>query len=104
MPPYFLTNTLRDFHVSTLKPYHILAKTGQGIPRPLVIFLRPPHPVPKPSDNSKAQSMKEPHHTMAIWKWKGKDETTVTPGKTHAKYKKTTKYTHACTMHAKTRK
>jgi len=48
--------------------------------------------------------MKEAHHTMAIWKWKGKYQTIVTHGKTHANDNKRTKYTHACTMHAKTSK
>jgi len=48
--------------------------------------------------------MKEPHHTMAIQKWKGKVESIVTLGETHANDNKRTKYTHAYIMHAKTSK
>jgi len=101
MPPYFFTNTLRNFLVSTLMVYHNPTKTGQGITRPLGIFLRPPHSVPKPSENPKLNPIKEPHHTMTIWKWQVKVETTITLGKTHANDNKRTKNTHACTMHAK---
>lgn len=46
--------------------------------------------------------MKEPHQTMAIWKWQGKDETTITLGKTHVNGDKRTKDTHACTIHSQT--
>jgi len=46
--------------------------------------------------------MKEPHHIMVIWKWKGKGKTNVTPKKFHANERRKTKYTHAYTMHAKT--
>jgi len=66
----------------------------------LGIFLRPPHPIPKPFGNPKLKKMKEPHHTMAIRKWKGEVETTIAPSKTHVNDNKTNKYTHACTMHA----
>ena len=62
------------------------------------IFLRPPHPVPKPSSNQKLNQIKEPHHTMAIQKWQGKVETIVTPGKTHARGSNRTKYTHNRTI------
>jgi len=56
--------------MSTLMLYCNLAKTIQGIPRPLVIFLRPPHLVPKAYGNLKLNRVKEPHHTMDIQKWK----------------------------------
>jgi len=48
--------------------------------------------------------MKETHHTIGIQKWKGKVKTIVTLGKTHVNDNKRTKYTHACTMCAKTSK
>jgi len=83
MPSNFFTNTLRNLPVSTLGIYRNPAKTNQRIPRPLRIFLRPPHPFPKPSINPKLDQKKEPHHTMVIWKWQGKVETIVTRGKTH---------------------
>ena len=82
--------------------YHAI--TGQGIPRPLGAFLRPPHLVSKSSDNPKLRKMKEPHHLTSIWKLKCKAEMTLTPGKTHANENKRIKYTHACTMHAKNSK
>ena len=41
---------------------------------------------------------------MAIYKWKGKVETTVATDKNHDNDNKRTKYTHACTTHAKTSK
>jgi len=88
----------------TLELFCNPAKTSQGIPRPLGIFLRPPHLVPKSYDHPKLNQMKEPHYTMAIQKWKGKAKTIVTIGKTHANESERTKYTHACTMHAKTSK
>ena len=45
---------------------------GQGIPRPLGMFLTPPPPwILNPSGNSKAQNRELSHHTMAIWKWQG---------------------------------
>jgi len=68
------------------------------------MYLRPPHSVPKPYGNPKLKEMKEHHHTMVIWKWKGKAETIATPRKSHANENNTTKYSHACTMHAKTSK
>lgn len=101
MPTHFFTNTMRNFLVSTLRLYHNLAITSQGVPRPLGMYLRPPHLVPKPYGNSKLNEMKEPHHTTVIWKWKGKAETTATPRKPHANESNRAKYSHACTMHAK---
>jgi len=65
------------------------------------IFPRPSHLAPKSSGNPKNNKIKETHHTMVIRKWQGKDETIITPGKTHANDSKRTKYTHACTMHSK---
>jgi len=39
-----------------------LAITSQGIPRPLGIFMRPPHPEPKNSSNPKLKLRKFPSH------------------------------------------
>jgi len=57
----------------------------------LGIFLRPPHPIPKPFGNPKLNKKEEPHHTMAIQKWLRKVETTITPRKIHANDRKRTK-------------
>jgi len=46
--------------VSIVKLYHNPVKIDQGIPIPLGIFLRPPHPIPKPSDNPKINQIKNP--------------------------------------------
>jgi len=74
--------------------------TGQGIPRPLKKFLRPPLPlILKPSNNSKAKNREQSHHTMAIKKWKGKDENHCQNMKKSCHWQQNSKIP-TCTCHA----
>ena len=59
MPQSFITNTSRNFLVST----HLLRaswRLNQLHPQPLGVFLRQPHPVPKPWGNPKLNWEKNP--------------------------------------------
>lgn len=73
------------------------AKTSQGIPRPLDIFLRPPLPqILKPSGNSKAQNQESNPITPCLFgKRKGKAESTIINWQNHATDIKRTIYQHA---------
>jgi len=50
----------------------------------LGIFLRPPHPVPKPSNNPKLNQEKNPITPWLSKKYQGKVETIIKTNKTHA--------------------